>query len=128
MIVDTSALVAVLNSEPEALLFLQKMSTEPVKISAVTQFEFSMVIDRYKRREASLGADRLLAMIEAEVVSGDVEAARGARLAYATFGKGNHPARLNFGVCFAYALAKETGEPLLFKGDDFARTDVRSAV
>lgn len=128
MIVDTSALVAVLNSEPEALLFLQKMSTEPVKISAVTLFEFSMVIDRYKRREASLGADRLLAMIEAEVVSVDVEAARGARLAYATFGKGNHPARLNFGVCFAYALAKETGEPLLFKGDDFARTDVRSAV
>ncbi|MBB5659324.1 type II toxin-antitoxin system VapC family toxin [Brevundimonas halotolerans] len=128
MIVDTSALVAVLNSEPEALPFLQKMSTEPVKISAVTLFEFSMVIDRYKRREASLGADRLLAMIEAEVVSVDVEAARGARLAYATYGKGNHPARLNFGDCFAYALAKETGEPLLFKGDDFARTDVRSAV
>lgn len=128
MIVDTSALVAVLNSEPEALLFLQKMSTEPVKISAVTLFEFSMVIDRYKRREASVGADRLLAMIEAEIVSVDAAAARGARLAYATYGKGNHPARLNFGDCFAYALAKEAGEPLLFKGDDFARTDVRSAV
>lgn len=128
MIVDTSALVAVLNSEPEALLFLQKMSTEPVKISAVTLFEFSMVIDRYKRREASLGADRLLVEIEAEIVSVDAAAARGARLAYATYGKGNHPARLNFGDCFAYALAKETGEPLLFKGDDFARTDVRSAV
>lgn len=128
MIVDTSALVAVLNSEPEALLFLQKMSTEPVKISAVTLFEFSMVIDRYKRPEASVGADRLLAMIEAEIVSVDAAAARGARLAYATYGKGNHPARLNFGDCFAYALARETGEPLLFKGDDFARTDVRSAV
>ncbi len=128
MIVDTSALVAVLNSEPEALLFLQKMSTEPVKISAVTLFEFSMVIDRYKRREASVGADRLLAKIEAEIVSVDAAAARGARLAYATYGKGNHPARLNFGDCFAYALARETGEPLLFKGDDFARTDVRSAV
>ena len=128
MIVDTSALVAVLNSEPEALLFLQKMSTEPVKISAVTLFEFSMVIDRYTRREASGGADRLLAMIEAEIVSVDAAAARGARLAYATYGKGNHPARLNFGDCFAYALAKEAGEPLLFKGDDFARTDVRSAV
>lgn len=128
MIVDTSALVAVLNAEPEALPFLQKMSTEPVKISAVTLFEFSMVIDRYKRREASVGADRLLARIEAEIVSVDAAAARGARLAYATYGKGNHPARLNFGDCFAYALAKETGEPLLFKGDDFARTDVRSAV
>lgn len=109
MIVDTSALVAILNSEPEALLFLQKMSTEPVKISAVTLFEFSMVIDRYKRREASLGADRLLVEIEAEIVSVDAAAARGARLAYATYGKGNHPARLNFGDCFAYALAKETG-------------------
>lgn len=128
MIVDTSALVSVLNAEPEALPFLQKMSTEPVKISAVTLFEFSMVIDRYKRREASVGADRLLARIEAEIVSVDAAAARGARLAYATYGKGNHPARLNFGDCFAYALARETGEPLLFKGDDFARTDVRSAV
>jgi len=128
LIVDTSALVSVLNAEPEALPFLQKMSTEPVKISAVTLFEFSMVIDRYKRREASVGADRLLARIEAEIVSVDAAAARGARLAYATYGKGNHPARLNFGDCFAYALARETGEPLLFKGDDFARTDVRSAV
>ena len=128
MIVDTSALVAIINAEPEAFEFLSVLNTVDVRISAVTVFEFGMVVDRWKRPGASVAADRLLVQIEAEVVPVTGEIAQRARQAYARFGKGNHPARLNFGDCFAYALAKETGEPLLFKGDDFARTDIASAV
>ncbi|MDP3376989.1 MAG: type II toxin-antitoxin system VapC family toxin [Brevundimonas sp.] len=128
MIVDTSALVAVVKGEPEAVIYLTRLLDEPVKISAVTAFEFGMVVDGWKDEQSSKDADLLLLSIDAEIVAVDAETAQAARAAYRQFGKGNHPARLNFGDCFAYALARETGEPLLFKGDDFARTDVRSAV
>jgi ribonuclease VapC len=129
LIVDSSALVAIINAEPEAFAFLSILSrSNDVKISAVTAFEFGMVVDRYRRPSASAAADRLLVQIEAEVVSVDAVTAQAARAAYVRFGKGFHPARLNFGDCFGYALAKETGEPLLFKGNDFAQTDVISVV
>ena len=100
----------------------------PVRISAVTLFEFGMVVDGLRNEEASRAVDLILARIEAEIVDVDAETARLARAAYKRFGKKNHPAKLNFGDCFAYALAKQTGEPLLFKGDDFAQTDIVSAV
>lgn len=128
MIVDTSALVAVVKAEPEAAIYLTRLLDEQVRVSAVTAFEFGMVVDGWKDEQASKDADLLLLSIEAEIVAVDAETAQAARAAYRQFGKGNHPARLNFGDCFAYALARETGEPLLFKGDDFVRTDVRSAV
>ena len=129
MIVDSSALVAIINAEPEAFAFLSLLNqSSDVKISAVTAFEFGMVVDRYRRPNASVAADRLLLQIEAEIVTVDARTAQDARAAYMRFGKGFHPAQLNFGDCFAYALAKETGEPLLFKGNDFAQTDVISAV
>lgn len=128
MIVDTSALVAVVKGEPEAAIYLTRLLDQPVKVSAVTAFEFGMVVDGWKDEQSSRDADLLLLSIEAEIVVVDEGLAQAARAAYRRFGKGNHPARLNFGDCFAYALARETGEPLLFKGDDFGRTDVRSAV
>lgn len=117
-----------MKGEPEAVIYLTRLLDEPVKISAVTAFEFGMVVDGWKDEQSSRDADLLLLSIEAEIVAVDAETAQAARAAYRQFGKGNHPARLNFGDCFAYAVARETGEPLLFKGDDFARTDVRSAV
>ena len=128
MIVDTSALVAVLYKEPEGPGFLTAMLTSPVRISAVTLFEFGMVVDSLRNEEASRTVDLILNRIEAKVVAVDAETARMARAAYKRFGKKNHPAKLNFGDCFPYALAKVTGEPLLFKGDDFAQTDIVSAV
>ncbi len=129
MIVDTSALVAIINAEPEGFTFLSRLNRESnVRVSAVTAFEFGMVVDRWRRPAASAAADRLLVQIEAEIVPVDAETAQRARAAYSRFGKGVHPAGLNFGDCFAYALANETGEPLLFKGDDFAQTDVMRAV
>ena len=104
------------------------MLTAPVRISAVTLFEFGMVVDSLRNEEASRTVDLILTRIEAEVVAVDAETARMARAAYKRFGKKNHPAKLNFGDCFPYALAKVAGEPLLFKGNDFAQTDVVSAV
>ena len=103
------------------------MLASPVRISAVTLFEFGMVVDGLRNEEASRTVDLILARIEAEVVAVDAETARVARAAYRQFGKKNHPAKLNFGDCFAYALARQTGEPLLFKGDDFSQTDIVSA-
>ena len=129
MIVDTSALVAIINSEPEAVRFLAVLIREPkVRLSAVTYFEFGMVVDNWRDEATSLKVDRLLSGIEAEIVDVDAQTARVARAAYKRFGKKNHPAKLNFGDCFAYALAKQNGEPQLFKGDDFAQTDIISAV
>ncbi len=128
MIVDTSALVAVLKGEPEAATFLARLHVEPrVRLSAVTAFEFGMVVDGWKDDQSSKDADALLMAIEAEVVTADADTAQIARAAYRQFGKKNHPARLNFGDCFTYALAKQSGEPLLFKGDDFSQTDIVSA-
>ena len=129
MIVDTSALVAIVNSEPEAVRFLGILLREQkVRLSAVTYFEFGMVVDAWRDDAISLKVDQLLLGIEAEIIDVDAETARMARAAYKRFGKKNHPAKLNFGDCFPYALARVTGEPLLFKGDDFAQTDVVSAV
>jgi len=98
-------------------------------MSAATYFETGMVIDRKSEDTFPAEAfERLLAMTRFEIVSVTRRQAELAREAYREFGKGNHQAGLNFGDCFAYALAKETGEPLLFKGDDFSRTDITEAV
>lgn len=128
MIVDTSALVAVLKQEAEASAFKTAMLDSEVRVSAVTLFEFGMVVDGWGNAAASQAVELLLSQIEADVIAVDADTARLARDAYGRFGKGRHPARLNFGDCFAYALAKQSGEHLLFKGDDFSQTDVVSAV
>ena len=129
MIVDTSALVAILKNEPQQPVLLAALVADPhVKLSAATLFEFGMVMDKVRNPGMSAAVDRLLYQIEAEILPVTTETASACRDAYRRFGKGNHPARLNFGDCFAYALAKELDEPLLFKGTDFAQTDVRSAL
>lgn len=132
MIVDTSAIVAIVRDEPDKALFLDRLvrarlNGEATRVSAVTLVEMTTVIDRYRQPEASRLLDTLLVELMLQVIPVDASLAAEARRANLEFGKGFHSARLNFGDCFAYALAKQTGEPLLFKGDDFAQTDVISA-
>jgi ribonuclease VapC len=129
VILDSSALVAILRDEPEAatLAMAIEASTER-RISAVNYVEAAIVIDCGRDPAASRRFDDLLREAKIVVEPVTVEQARIAREAYRDYGKGSgHPARLNFGDCFAYALAKDAGEPLLFKGDDFRHTDVTAA-
>ena len=130
MIVDTSALIAILRDEPDAMKYARAIALAAIRrISAANYVETAAVIDASRDPVASRRFDDLLR--EAELVIEPVTAAQAriAREAYRDFGRGSgHPAKLNFGDCFAYALARETGEPLLFKGKDFARTDIRPAV
>lgn len=124
MIVDSSAIVAILRKEQEADEFKELIGHAEPKLSAVTLLESSIVVGPL--RHAAL--DELVADAEMRVVPFDAEQATLARTAYARFGKGSSSrARLNFGDCAAYALSALTGEPLLFKGDDFTHTDVNSA-
>ena len=126
MIVDTSALVAILRLEDDGRLYERAIEQSPVnRISAGTYLEVSIVIDRARDPLISRRLDEFLA--EAAIVIEPVtpSQARIARDAYRDFGKGSgHRAGLNFGDCFAYALARELNEPLLFRGDDFRHTDI----
>jgi ribonuclease VapC len=130
VIVDTSALVAIARQEPDASRFANAVDgAERVRISAATLFETFIVVDRVEDRAIPRRFDDLCQRISFDVVPFDEEQARIARDAYRDFGKGSgHKARLNFGDCFAYALARVTGEPLLYKGKDFQHTDVASAL
>jgi len=130
VILDSSALVAILKVESEAAAFLKQIElTAAPKISAVNFVETAVVIDGRRSPDASRELDELLRRAGVAVVAVDETQARVARKAYRDFGKGSgHKARLNFGDCFAYALAKVTGEPLLYKGQDFTHTDVKSAL
>lgn len=129
MILDTSALIAILRAEPEALAFAQAIAAAKTRrISAVSYVEAAAVIDSAGDAVASRQLDELLQEAGVVIEAVTVEQARLARAAYRDFGKGRgHKARLNFGDCFSYALAKAFREPLLYKGNDFAHTDVRSA-
>ncbi len=127
MVVDTSAMLAIILHEPDELTFAEKigLSIGPV-MSAATYVELAIVA----QSRANTGLDVLdatLSLAGIEVLAVSVRQARLAAEAYARFGKGHHPARLNYGDCFAYALAKERGETLLCKGNDFARTDIAAA-
>lgn len=121
MIVDTSAMVAMLQLEPEATAFLRLLSlTENKRLSAGTYLECGIVIDRAKNAQASANLDSLIRKLKIGIEPVTPEQAKIARQAYREFGKGSgHPAQLNFGDCFAYALAVDQGEDLLYKGDDF---------
>jgi ribonuclease VapC len=126
MIVDTSILVALLLREPDAPVLARLMSTAPARrISSASYVELGAVIDGRRDPALSGALDAKLRLLHIEVVPFTVEQARIARVAYQQFGRGSgHPARLNLGDCFAYALARDLGEPLLFKGTDFALTDI----
>jgi ribonuclease VapC len=128
VIVDTSALVAVLFEEPEAEAFLEVMARAGrPRLSAVCVVELSIVLARRFGSDAGRECDQFLRDSGVVVEPVTLEQARLARQAFIDFGEGRHPAGLNFGDCFSYALAKATGEPLLFKGDDFSRTDMVAA-
>lgn len=130
MIVDSSAIVAILKDEPEKVAFTSAIAAaRNVRISAGTLLETMIVIDAMQDPVKSSRADEFISDARIEIVDVTAGQARLARAAYRDFGRGTgHPARLNFGDCFSYALAKATGEPLLFKGDDFGHTDLTSAV
>lgn len=130
MILDTSAVIAILRDEPEAPLFAKTIEKAVRRsISAVNYVEAAAVIDGSRDPIASRRFDDLLWEAEVAVEPVTEAQARIARQAYSDFGKdGGHPAKLNFGDCFAYALAKAKREPLLFKGDDFLHTDVTRAL
>ncbi len=130
MIIDTSALVAILLDEPERRAFLGAIaSSASPRMSAASLLETAAVVDRRNDPTLSRALDALLDRLVVEIVPVDEEQARVGRAAYRDFGRGSgHPAGLNFGDCFAYALASATGAPLLFKGDDFGHTDVIAAV
>jgi len=130
MIVDSSALVAILRREPERQAFSQALKdSSKNRISAASYFETSIVIDSARDPIASRTLDDLIEIFKVEIEPFAAEQAQVARHAYRDYGKGSgHPAQLNFGDCFSYALARAKREPLLYKGDDFIHTDVRSAI
>ena len=130
MIVDSSALLAILRAEPEMLACAQAMENAASRrISAANFLETAIVIDGSHDPVASRRLDDLLRAADLAIEPVTEAQARIAREAYRDFGKGSgHAAQLNFGDCFAYALAKVTGEPLLFKGRDFSRTDIASVL
>jgi ribonuclease VapC len=130
VIVDTSALIAILRDEPEAPICAKgSEAASRRRISAANFVEAAIVIDASRDPSASRRFEDLLREAQLVVEPVTEAQARIARDAYRDFGKGSgHPARLNFGDCFAYALARATGETLLFKGDDFVHTDIAPAL
>jgi ribonuclease VapC len=125
MIIDTSAILAILQREPERRAFLEAIEdADSVRMSAASFVECSMVIESRHGAEGLRDFDRLLSRANIEVIPVDREQGQVARSAFSRFGKGRHPAGLNYGDCFSYAAAISLSEPLLCKGDDFIRTDV----
>jgi ribonuclease VapC len=130
VIIDTSAVIAVLKEESDASRFMRAltMSVEPKRLSAANYLEAAIVVDANRNPLLSRRLDDLIVQTEIIAEPVTLEQAKMARAAYRDFGRGSgHPAQLNFGDCFAYALAKSMREPLLFKGDDFGHTDVAIA-
>jgi ribonuclease VapC len=129
MIVDTSALIAIVKGEPEAAAFKAALlGSASVSLSAATYLEACIVADRYRNPLLRARFDAILEETGISIEPFTAEQARISREAYRDYGKGSgHAANLNFGDCFSYALARVKREPLLFKGDDFGHTDVRRA-
>ncbi len=129
MIVDTSALVAILRREEEAIALRRAIAenSNPL-LSTGSYLEACIVISGAKNSLDHAAVDEVIEMLGIDIVPFSLTQARLAREAYRQYGKGSgHPAQLNFGDCFAYALAKETEKPLIFKGNDFAKTDLKTA-
>jgi ribonuclease VapC len=128
MILDTSALAAILFGEPEAVRYIQLIHDADHCLISVANFvELTMVIEGQIGPEAGRQCDVFFRRAGIIIEPFTVEHGHLARQAFLDFGKGRHPAGLNFGDCFAYALAKATGEALLFKGQDFSKTDIKAA-
>jgi ribonuclease VapC len=128
MVLDTSAIVAILRNEPKGPGFVRLIAADEVRLlSAVSRVECTCVIEGSKRAAGRADLERFLREAAVEIAPVTADQAEIAGEVFRRFGKGRHPAGLNIGDTFAYALAKATGEPLLFKGDDFGLTDVASA-
>jgi ribonuclease VapC len=130
VIVDTSAIVAILREEDDADLYIRALASVPASsMSAGSYLETAIVVDANRDPVLSGRLDDLIGGARVEILPVTARQVEIGRHAYRAFGKGSgHPAGLNFGDCFAYALARDAGEPLLFKGDDFSLTDVVPAV
>ncbi len=127
IVVDTSALIAILQDEAEAGDFFTLLSEETdCRIGAPTKFELLMVAVRKPTGQEDVR--QLLSVLNVATIDWTDKLADIAATAFLSYGKGRHPAALNFGDCMSYALAKSLGAPLLFKGDDFSKTDIRSAL
>jgi ribonuclease VapC len=128
MVVDTSAIVAILRNEPEADAFELALVNDPTRLTAATCVLEARTVLVSRRGEHALSElDLWLAKIGLDSVPVDADLVEFGTQAWLTYGKGRHPAGLNFADCLSYALAKRSGEALLFKGDDFAKTDIRAA-
>ncbi len=125
MVIDTSALLAVLFDEPERDAFIHRIAAAPHRlVSAGTLIETSIVVEARRGESAGRELDLFLHRADAHTIAVDEEQVRVARAAWRRYGKGRHPAGLNYGDLFAYALARTRGDELLYKGSDFARTDL----
>ena len=128
MVIDTSAVLAILQREPKSERFAELIEADPIRlISAVSVLEAGILTEARKGESGALELDNFILRGQLQTVPFDAEQASIARLAFRRFGKGRDPAGLNFGDCAAYALASTRGESLLFKGKDFARTDIAQA-
>jgi ribonuclease VapC len=127
MVIDTSALVAMLNDEPEAERFEAAVEADRTRLmSTASYLESAIVIETRFGEPGGRELDLWLHRAAVDLVAVDADQADVARVAYRTYGKGRHRAGLNYGDCFSYALAKVSNQPLLFKGDDFSQTDIDS--
>lgn len=125
MVIDTSALVAMLSDEPEAEQLEADVEADPIRLmSSASYLEAAIVIESRFGESGGRELDLWLHRAAVDLVAVDAAQADVARVAYRTYGRGRHRAALNYGDCFSYALAKVSGQPLLFKGDDFGYTDV----
>ena len=126
MVIDTSAIVAILFDEPERRRFNELIEADGIRlISAATFLEAALVVESRRGESAGRELDLLMHRAQVSVVPVDAEQAEVARVAWRRYGKGRHAAGLNYGACFSYALAKVSGEPLLAKGSDFTQTDLK---
>jgi ribonuclease VapC len=129
MVLDSSAVLAILFDEPERRAFSDAIERDAKRLmSAASLLESALLVEARRGEPAGRELDLLLHRADVEIVPVNAAQAQIARLGWRRFGKGRHPAGLNFGRCFAYALSKASGEPLLFKGEDFPQTDVRLVV
>ncbi len=128
MVIDTSAIVAILRNEPEALRLERSLVADPIRlVPATCVLEARMVLISRRGEHALAEIDLWLTKIEAEIIPVDADLVDLATQAWLTYGKGRHPASLNFADCFSYALARRADEALLFIGNDFSQTDIEAA-
>ena len=128
MIIDTSALVAILDQKPEADRIVRTVASAPERtLSAANLVEVGIVMQARRGDDGARDLDLLLAKLRVDIAAVTASQADIARKAFRRYGRGRHPANLNFGDCFAYALAKDKSAPLLFEGNDFRQTDVMVA-